>query len=94
MRLGEFVKWYRHSIEDVEYPYKYKVLIKAYDEAAHNVYRAADKVAREGTRASVRELQWWEGVTFTLEECLSAIADDEDDEVYFQLPTPPDFTVF
>lgn len=94
MRMG------RHSLEkrnffeeDQEFPDQMKRILDGYNEAARMAAVTASHAVRFGTLEALREAQWWEAVAQTIEQCLSVVIDEEDEEVDFSMPTPPEFDI-
>lgn len=91
MRMGKHSLQNRNFFEqDEEFPDELKRTLDGYNEAARMAAITAQHAARSGTLKSIREAQWWETVTQTIEECLRVAIDRE---VEFSMPTPPEFDV-
>jgi hypothetical protein len=91
MRMGKHSLQNRNFFEqDEEFPDELKRTLDGYNEAARMAAITARHAARSGALKSIREAQWWETVTQTIEECLRVAIDRE---VEFSMPTPPEFDV-
>lgn len=65
-----------------------KRTLDGYNEAARKAAISAKYAAKTGEVKDIREAQWWETVTGTIEECLR-VAINED--VEFSMPVAPRF---
>lgn len=90
MELGINAQRRNFFEKDREFPEALKSVLDAYNEAARMAAHTAKCAASEGTLVRIRQSQWWETVTQTIEECLRASVDAEED---FIMPTPPAFDV-
>lgn len=90
MKLGTHARQRNVFKEDCEFPEALKSVLDGYNEAARMAAFKAKCAASEGTLVRIRQSQWWETVTQTLEECLRVLVDAEED---FTMPTPPSFDV-